>query len=154
MIEQQLEKKMMDSFAGTLSATSIQMIGAWQPTSGDKLKGIEESGAEGFLVVKVLPRNYETPTIPTAQFQCIVSLVMKAEVDADGATYLSTTDSVSNIMQGWQNNLESAIQALQIDDVLEITGFQLTGGDAGVDKNNKSWTYTQNMIVYGVVLSK
>jgi len=80
-----------------------------------------------------------------------VSLVMRAEIDANGASYLSVTDKAASVLQNYQNDLDATIQALQIDGVLTITGFQLAGGDAGADKQNRLWTWAQSIIVYGVI---
>lgn len=152
MIEQQLEQKIIDKFENALSGMNIQIVGVWQPMSDDQLKGIEDGSSDGILTIKMPPRSYETPTIPTAQFPCVVSLGMRADVDADGQKYLAVTEILTDILQRWQNNLDDVISDLQIEDTLDVAGFQLTGGDVGADRTNKVWTYTQNFIVYAVVI--
>lgn len=152
MIEQLLEKKIVDEFAVALSALDIQVIGAWQPMPDDMVKSMEAGKSTGYLTVRMQPRSYETPTIPTAQFPCTISLVMRAEADACGQGYLAATEKISDVLQQWQKSLDDASSTFDIEDSLNVTGFQLTGGDVGADKANKVWTYTQSLIVYGVVL--
>lgn len=154
MIEQVLEKKIVDAFASQLSATNVQVIGAWQPTTDDEVKSLEDGEAACYLTVRMQPRSYDTPTIPTAQFPCTITLVMRAEVDAQGINYLTTTSAISNVLQKWQDSIEQVNEDFSIEDYLNAVGFQITGGDVGSDKTNKIWTYTQSLIVYGVVLNK
>lgn len=152
MIEQILEKKIADEFSTALSGMNIQVIGAWQPMPDDEVKSLEDRNASGYLTVRMQPRNYDTPTIPTAQFPCTITLVVRAEVDSDGQGYLAVTNAVTNVLQRWQSSIEAVSETFSISEKLNVVGFQLTGGDVGSDKQNKIWTYTQSLIVYGVVL--
>ncbi len=71
MTEQKIEKIVMDKFQSALSASGIddiQIMGAWQKSDGGEIKGLEDGTKAGVIVVKVLPRSYETPTIPDGQF--------------------------------------------------------------------------------------
>lgn len=153
MIEQVSEKKIVDALSAALPETAnITVIGAWQPSTDGAIKSLEDGTAEGYLTVRMQPRSYETPTIPTAQIACTISLAMRAEVDADGQNYLAVTDAVTNVLQQWQNDISAVVSTFGIEGKFDATGFQLTGGDAGIDKANKVWSWAQSLIVYGVVL--
>lgn len=151
MIEQLLEKKIVDALADALGDADIQVMGAWQPATDGEVKSLEDGKASGYLAVRMQPRTYETPTIPTAQIPCTIGLVMRAEVDTDGQSYLAVTSAVSDVLQSWQNSIEAATTAFDIDGKFSCAGFQLTGGDAGIDKAKKVWTWAQSLIVYGVI---
>ena len=68
MIEQILEAKIAGVLEYELSALhlGIQVMGAWQPTSNDEIKSAEDGSSTGYLTIRMLPRSYDTPTIPTA----------------------------------------------------------------------------------------
>lgn len=71
MTEQKIEKIVLDKLEAALSAegiTSLQFIGAWQPTEDGDVKALEDGQKAGVVAVKVTPRSYDTPTIPDGQF--------------------------------------------------------------------------------------
>ena len=154
MIEQLLEKKIVDALADALGDANVQIMGAWQPATDGEIKSLEEGKASGYLTVRMQPRTYETPTIPTAQIPCTIGLVMRAEVDTNGQSYLAITSAVSNRLQTWQDSIDVAVSAFNIEGKFDCAGFQLTGGDAGIDKAQKVWTWAQSLIIYGVIAPK
>lgn len=152
MIEYLIEKRLAEHFSSALSAYEIQVLGTWQAMPDDQLKGMENGAAEGYLTISVQPRGYATPTIPTTTINCQVSLAMRAEIDRDGVTYLEATSAVSDVVQRWQNDLDAAVADLGVEGKFDVAGFQLAGGSASMDNQNRIWTYTQNLVVYGVVV--
>ena len=95
MTEQKIESLMiqhLQSATSGLEGIALQFLGTWQPAQD--LKALESSGVDGFVSVKVLPRTYETPTIPDGAFQVVLSLSMRADADADGQAYLTVTDAI------------------------------------------------------------
>jgi hypothetical protein len=101
MIEQKLEKKVIDKIDQALKArgvTDIQIIGAWQP--GSEIKGMEDCQT-GVLTVKARPRSYETPTIPDASIQVEVNLLVRSDMDYKGQGYLDVTDIISRVFHHW-----------------------------------------------------
>ena len=71
-------------------------------------------------------------------------------MDFNGKTYLDITTLVSNALQGWQNNF-SSLWIFNIPNWFSVTGFNLTGGDCGLDRDNGVWQYSQGFSVYGIV---
>lgn len=149
MIEADLEKIVIDSFKAVLEDYDTQIYGTWQ-TTDDANKSEEEDGVESVLTVKALPRSYETPTVPYASFSFQVALVVRSDVDFNGRNYLGITDLVSTKMQEWQKSYGSYSEDFTTDN-FEPTGFQLDGGDCGIDKANYVWSYIQNFTLYGII---
>lgn len=154
MIEQKIEKIVIDKFSNALSAVGIddiQIVGAWQPSKGDEVKGLEDGTKAGLLTVKTYPRQYETPTIPDGMMQVDVVLVSRADVDWQGTNWLSATDAVNDVLQAWQKTYDAYKTDFEIEDEFMPTGFNIAGGDCGLDKANGVWTYTQSFNLFGVI---
>lgn len=149
MIEADLEKIVVDSFKAVLDGYDTQIYGAWQ-TADNGIKSEEEEGVGSILTVKALPRSYETPTISYASVTFQITLVVRSDIDFNGRDYLGMTDLISQKMQTWQSNYASYSQEFATDN-FEPTGFQLDGGDCGIDNTNKVWSYVQNFTVYGII---
>ena len=154
MTEQKLEKIAMDKISTALDAAGIesyQLIGAWQIANGEVLKAAEEGNAENIVTLKVLPRQYETPTIPYATFTVRVNVISRAEIDAQGTGWMAATETVKNLLQGWQAAF-SAVQAdFEIADEFKPSGFSLEGGDLGLDRDNCIWQFSQSFNLYGII---
>lgn len=148
MIEADLEKIVVDSLKAALEGYDTQVYGTWQPADG--VKSEEEDGVESVLTVKAFPRSYDTPTVPYAGFSFQVALVVRSDVDFDGKDYIQITDAVSNKLQQWQKNYESYHGEFSTNS-FDPTGFQLDGGDCGIDKASCVWTYVQNFTLYGII---
>lgn len=87
----------MDKISAALDDAGIQshqIIGAWQIANPDELKSLENSDAENVVSVKVMPRQYDTPTIPYAQFLVQLTVLTRAELDKDGADWFGATEAV------------------------------------------------------------
>ena len=149
MIEADLEKIVVDSFKAVLNGYDTQIYGTWQ-TSDNGIKSEEEEGVRSILTVKAFPRSYQTPTIPDASFSFQVALVVRSDIDFNGKDYIGITNLVSAKMQEWQKSYGSYSQVFTTDN-FEPTGFQLDGGDCGIDKTNYVWSYVQNFTVYGII---
>lgn len=151
MIEKELEKIVIDRVKETLEnngITDFQMIGVWQDE--DCIKG-EENESPIIVAVKATPRTYETPTIPDAQIQIELSLAVRSDVDYSGKTYIDVSSLISDLFQNWQNNYSKGNEDFTIQDTFFYTGFNLDGGDCGIDRDNCIWQYSQTFTIYGVI---
>lgn len=81
-----------------------------------------------------------------------VSLLMRSDVDYNGQNYLQVTSAISDLMQSWQNSFSAGETQFTVENEFTFTGFQLGGGDCGVDVEKCVWSYTQTMTVYGIIL--
>ena len=149
MIEADLEKIIIDNFKNVLKDYDTQIYGTWQATDIEN-KSEEEDGVESVLTVKALPRSYDTPTVPYASMSFQIALVVRSDVDFNGKDYIGITELVSKKMQEWQKSY-SAYRDDFTTENFEPTGFQLDGGDCGIDKTNYVWTYVQNFTLYGII---
>ena len=153
LIEQKLEKAVIDKFIEVLpTGSGVSVIGIWQPAGDNQVKG-EEGKPNALLAVKAYPRTYETPTIPDAEFQIDVSLAVRSDEDYNGMNYLEITSLISDALQDWQNDF-GKLTTFNLDGLFRVTGFNLTGGDCGLDIENCVWQYSQSFTIYGIVEKK
>lgn len=149
MLEKDLEEKIKAKLTTVLDCDEIQFLGTWAPVDAESLKA-EENTTAGYCVVKVSPRQYQTPTIPTATIDVEISLVVRADVDFNGQSYLDLTDKLMTQYEIWQKCLDDAHVDFSTDD-FEVTGYVLGNGSNGIEKSQILWTYEHSMTIYGVV---
>ena len=125
-------------------------MGSWT-SNPNGLKSIESPDAVGVLAVKVYPRSYDTPTIPDGMMQVDLTLAVRAEVDSGGVDYLAITDIVSNQLQKWQKAYDEYAPDFRIQGEFEPTGFNMAGGDVGLDKELCVWQYSATFNIYGIM---
>lgn len=123
MLEQKLEKIIIDKIRENFSAHEIndcKIFGAWQD---DELIKSEEDCSAIVITVKALPRTYETPTVPDAQIEISVSMLVRSDVDFNGKTYLSVSEILSDVFQKWQKKFENPEADFNIDGEFLFTGY-------------------------------
>ena len=130
----------------------IRIVGNWQPSQEGMIKGLEDGSDVGIVTVKVMPRQYETPTIPDGSMQVEVTLVMRSDADPTGQSYLTVTDVVQSVMHEWQKCFEKYQSDFAIEGKFVPTGIRLDGGDCGLDKENAIWTFAQSFTAFGIII--
>lgn len=154
MTEQKLEKIVLDKLQSALEAKGIvnlQYMGVWQKVDDGDVKALEDGRKVGSVVVKVLPRTYDTPTIPDGQFSIQLSLTMRAEEDETGKGYMDATSVISSITHKWQKSYSDYATDFALENEFQPTGFNLESGDVGLDKENCVWTFQQTFTLYGII---
>lgn len=127
LIEQQIEKQAVQKIEAILSQGnfgSFQVYGTLQP---ETLKAVE-GDADIVVVVKIQPRAYQTATTPICQIEGTVSLVVRADVDYNGHTYLDVCDSMMTQFETWQKCLDDAHEDFAVEGRFQVAGFQLGSG--------------------------
>ena len=114
------------------------------------MKAVEKD-SDIVVVVKISPRAYQTPTTPICQIEGTVSLVVKADVDFNGHTYLDVCDSLMTQFEIWQKCLEDAHEDFAVENRFQVAGFQLGSGQTSTDPDKVIWQYTHNFTLFGVV---
>lgn len=99
-----------------------------------------------------MPRQYDTPTIPYAQFLVQLTVLTRAELDKDGANWFGATEAVQNLLQAWQSHFGTMEQDFVVPSEFNPSGFSLSGGDIGLDKDRCAWIFQQSFDLYGVIL--
>lgn len=94
------------------------------------------------LGVKAYPRQFETPTVPDGSIQVDVSLTMRAEVDFNGAKWLAVVEAITNLLQKWQKSYQNYAPDFRIENEFEPTGYNIAGGDCGLDAANRIWQFS------------
>lgn len=153
MTEQKIEKILVDYLSEAVAAAgaNIQVVGVLQPTVGEDVKGVEDGSAEGLLVVKAYPRQYETFTSVYCTVQLDVTLTVRSDADYNGRTYLDVTEGVVNALHRVQKSFQQFSQRFEIEGEWDAVGFRMDGGDCGLDKENCVWQYTQSVAVDGII---
>lgn len=150
MIESDIEEKVISVLKELFKEKDdIQIVGCWKPSDNQNIKGEEDSDL-CIIGVKTFPLSYETPTIPYASIPTTISMAVRADVDFKGINYLEITSRISNALQKFQNNFQDAEDTFKLDG-FEFTGFQLDGGDCGMDKANCVWQFQQSFTIYGII---
>lgn len=157
MIEQKIEKIIVDAVKATLSAANvsgIQVVGAWQPAALGEIKAVSDKSARGMMTVKVAPRSHDTFTIVEASFTVSVILSVRAEMDASGIGYLEVTDAVAGVIYPWQKRFSNYADAFAVAGEFDPTGFRLDGGDCGLDVGSGVWTWRQDFTIQGIITNE
>ncbi|MBO7687681.1 MAG: hypothetical protein J6V72_14920 [Kiritimatiellae bacterium] len=152
MIEQKLESAIVAAVEA-LGVSGMDVSGLWNPVSAGFVKGEEaNSSAAAGAVVRVAPRAYDAVTFPTATFDCTVSLVVRTDLDPDGAILASAADKISAFLARLHRTVaHGEDQGLDVDG-LDVAAFHLTGGSGPVfDEAVATWAVTYNFTVVGVV---
>ena len=154
MTEKNLEKKIIDALCDALEAASVsgvQIVGAWQPAAVGEIKAQESLTA--VLTVKVQPRSYSAFTMRECEFPVDIRLDFDAGDDPDGEKFLAAADVVSGVLNSWHKSYNAYFNAFNIEGEFLPTGMMLGGGDAGIDRSAKIWTYAPAFTLQGVILN-
>lgn len=154
MIEQAVEKRVMDVLAAAVGAAGVEGVsvhGAWQVADEGEAKAVETAAERGMLSVKVAPREYATPTVPHATLSATVALDLRAEADGRGAARLAVAEAVSRVLVAWQDSFAAFALAFAGIDGFTPCGFRLGGGDVGLDRNLSTWTYSQSFTINCII---
>lgn len=152
MIECELEKLFVDKFKEVCKDFNLQIIGTLQTTTFEQLKAEEENGSSGVLVVKIFPREYATPTVPTCTIRGSISLSLRADIDFNGKTYLQVCSAIMDEMERLQKCACQVHEDYSVpSEGFDVTGFQLGQGDTGINQQGKIFTYLHQFTVFGVI---
>lgn len=154
MTEKNLEKKIIDALDAAFTAagvSGVQFVGAWQPAAVGEIKAQESLTA--VLTVKVQPRSYSTFTMMECEFPVAIQLDFDAGDDPDGEKFLAAADVVASVLGSWHKSYNAYFDAFEIPDEFLPTGMVLGGGDAGIDRTAKIWTYSPIFTLQGVILN-
>lgn len=154
MIEQLVEKRVLDRLTAALEAAGVDGIaafGAWQVSDEGVAKDVETAADGGVLSVKVEPRQYATPTIPHATLAATVALTLRAETDPRGLTRLAVAEALAAVLFAWQDSFSAFAADFDGIDGFRPCGFALSGGDVGLDRNAAAWTFSQSFTINAIL---
>lgn len=101
MIEANIEKRVVEKFKELLETNHIngvQVVGSYDIS---EIKATQEAGMTSYLTVKTDPRSYGSPTLPETTLDIGFTLVVRADVDYNGKTYLDLCDILMKQMEIW-----------------------------------------------------
>lgn len=154
MIEQQVEKRVLDILSAALETAGVDGIaafGAWQVADEGAAKDVETAADGGIMSVKVEPRQYATPTVPHATLAATVALTLRAETDPRGLSRLAIADALLSVLYSWQDSFAAFAADFSGIDGFRPCGFALSGGDVGLDRNAAAWTFSQSFTINAIL---
>ena len=149
MIEKKIEDKIGEKIEAAFTdkgIDSFQILKAWSCA-----EQTEDKDASVIVVLKVHPRGYETYTVPTATFPIEVTLIARADIDFDGIGYIEVTEALFDTLHVWQKDIHAACLDFDIEGEFSTAGMRMDGGSTGLDRENKTWTCTENLTLYGCI---
>ena len=103
MIEKDIEKTLQSKCLAALTTDGVT-IHPISPLSSIAGEQIEKSTADGFLVVSVQPREYDTPMVPTCKISATVSLLVRAEMTE--VDFGALVEKLISLFDTWQACLD------------------------------------------------
>lgn len=147
MIEKDIEQTLQTECLSALATDGVT-IQPISPLSSTGAEQFEKSTADGFLVVSVQPREYETPMVPTCKITATVSLLVRAEMKE--VDFGSLVERLVNLFDKWQACLADVHTPFSSPS-FELAGFRLGSGEITVENKDKIYTYSHNLDFIGVV---
>lgn len=147
MIEKDIEQTLQAECLAALATDGVT-IQPISPLSSTVAEQVEKSTADGFLVVSVQPREYETAMVPTCKITATVSLLVRAEMKE--VDFGSLVERLVNLFDKWQACLADVHTPFSSPS-FELAGFRLGSGEITVENKDKIYTYSHNLDFIGVV---
>lgn len=147
MIEKDIEQTLQSKCLAALETKGVR-IHPISPLSTLATEQIERSTADGFLVVSVQPRSYDTPMVPTCTISATVSLLVRAEMTE--VDFGALTEKLINLFDRWQACLDD-VHGPFSSPSFQLAGFRLGGGEIGIDHSSRTYTYSHTLDFIGVV---
>ena len=147
MTENDIEQTLQAECLAALETDGVT-IQPISPLSSSVSEQVEKSTADGFLVVSVQPREYETPMVPTCKISATVSLIVRAEMQE--VDFGSIVEKLVNLFDRWQACLADVHTPFS-SDAFQLAGFRLGGGEIGIDRASATYNYSHTLDFIGVV---
>lgn len=147
MIEKDIEKTLQAECLAALSTggVTIQPI---SPLSSTGAEQVEQSTADGFLVVSVQPRSYDTPMVPTCTISATVSLLVRAEMKE--VDFGALVEKLISLFDRWQACLADVHTPFS-SEAFQLAGFRLGSGEIGIENKSRTYNYSHTLDFVGVV---
>ena len=147
MIEKDIEQTLQAECLAALATDGVT-IQPISPLSSRVAEQVEKSTADGFLVVSVQPREYETPMVPTCKITATVYLLVRAEMQE--VDFGSLVEKLVTLFDRWQACLADVHTPFS-SDAFQLAGFRLGGGEIGIDRASATYNYSHTLDFIGVV---
>ena len=147
MIEKDIEQTLQAKCLAALETKGVT-IHPISPLSSIAGEQIEKSTADGFLVVSVQPRSYDTPLVPSCTISATVSLLVRAEMTE--IDFGALVEKLINLFDRWQACLDDVHTPFS-SEAFQLAGFRLGSGEIGIDHASRTYTYSHTLDFIGVV---
>ena len=152
MIEKNVEKKIIDAIEA-LNIPDLQVVGLWQPSATNIVKGTEQSDAVGALVVKIPPKAFDTFGICEVTMDVQMILTVRVEKDSTGENLVKFVEPITDLLEAWNLDLEgNELEALVTEDFTP-GGVQVNAGSGPTfDPQTNSWSVEFSLTIRGLKL--
>lgn len=147
MIEKDIERTLQEKCLAAIETAGVT-IQPISPLSSTVEEQVEKSTADGFLVVSVQPREYDTPMVPSCTISATVSLLVRGEMTE--VDFSALVDKLINLFDRWQACLADVHTPFS-SEAFELAGFRLGSGEISVENKDKIYTYSHTLDFIGVV---
>lgn len=147
MIEKDIEQTLQSKCLAALETKGVR-IHPISPLSSIAAEQIEKSTADGFLVVSIQPRSYDTPMVPTCTISATVSLLVRAEMTE--VDFGALVEKLISLFDTWQACLDD-VHGPFSSPSFQLAGFRLGSGEIGIDHASRTYTYSHTLDFIGVV---
>lgn len=147
MIEKDIEQKLQAECLAALKTDGVA-IQPISPLSSTVAEQVEKSTADGFLVVSVQPREYDTAMVPTCKITATVSLLVRAEMKE--VDFGSLVEKLISLFDRWQACLADVHTPFS-SEAFQLAGFRLGSGDIGIENKSQTYNYSHTLDFIGVV---
>ena len=148
MIEATLEKKLCDKLTA-LNIEGLALIPTWSTADQGKVAAALEDPAAVIIETGILPRAYDTFTIPYAAISGAIRLSVSPANDPTRLRFLSASDALMTLFAGWQKSINTVVTDFAIESEFQPVGFRLAGGET--DMEGDEWALTISFVIQGVV---
>ena len=147
MIEKDIEKTLQDKCLAAIETAGVR-IQPISPLSSTVAEQVEKSTADGFLVVSVQPRAYDTPMVPSCTITATVSLLVRGEMTE--VDFSALVDKLIGLFDRWQACLDDVHTPFS-SEAFQLAGFRLGNGEISIENKDKIYTYSHTLDFIGVV---
>ena len=148
LIPKELESKILTELTAALSAglsadelaRQCTLTGAWKPSASGLVKWIAAETANPVhvhvAVGTALPRTFTSGDV---DFNVVISLYIRTDLDTTGELQLAYAEKIENLLRGWQAaTYQQALEALSLPDEFYAGDVQGMSGDPPKTQDNIS----------------
>lgn len=134
-----------------LELDGLAVISTWGTADQGKVAAALEDPSAIVVETNMLPRAYDTFTIPYAAISGSVRLSVSPANDPTRSRFLAASDSIMALFAGWQKSISTVVSDFSISSEFTPVGFRLAGGET--DMEGDEWALTISFVIQGVVLN-
>lgn len=135
-----------------VSEFPLEIVGSWEPSDSNSFKGEHDASSIGVISLYIEPRSNDSFSLPTANFQGIISLDCRAEQCPTMAEVSEIYEKILDLLDGWHYDAGIFSHVLSSEKFFAAE-LKLDGGDkVTFDKGACVWNVTIRFTIRGTVI--